>query len=150
MKYKFITLIMVFLGTVVFQNVLAQGYQVPSRELVETLLTQLEKCKANLANAEKGLIEMKKNPGEYSLETYLWVENNAKEARECITQRREELDRLRKDYPGWFNSPTAFTDIKLKYPEIHSPRELAELLDGIELKITKVLAEWKKLPRPEH
>ncbi|MEM7086171.1 MAG: hypothetical protein AAF489_08325 [Bacteroidota bacterium] len=133
-----------------FSEITAQTYVSPSRELVEQLLNRLETCKASLANANKGIAAMKKNPQDYSLETYLWVENLAKEADKCIADLRKQLDKLRKDYPGWFNSPSAFADINLRPPTLRSPLEMEDALAKIERKIHNALAQFKEFQKPEH
>ena len=128
---------------------MAQGYQVPSRELVESLLEQLDECKKDLAQAEKEIGIMENNPGQYSLDTYLFTKKYIKELNDCMKYCRGKLDTLRKDYPGWFNSPSAFGDIRLHWPKINSPKEIEEALARMDELVAKALARFEKIQKPE-
>lgn len=128
---------------------MAQGYQVPSRELVESLLEQLDECKKDLAQTEKEIGIMENNPGQYSLETYLFTKKYIKELKACMKFSRNQLDTLRKDYPGWFNSPSAFGDIRLNWPRINTPKEIEEALERMNELVAKALAKFEKLQEPE-
>jgi len=149
MKTKHILPLFIFFSTLLVTPSIAQGYQVPSRELVENLLKQLDECKKDLAQAEKEIGIMENNPGQYSLDTYLFNKKFIKELKDCINYSRGKLDTLRKDYPGWFNSPSAFSDIRLTWPKIHSPQEIAEVVARIERAVNDVRARFDKLQIPE-
>ena len=62
---------------------------------------------------------------------------------------RGKLDTLRKDYPGWFNSPSAFGDIRLHWPKVNTPKEIAEALDRIDALVAKAVAQFDLLDEPK-
>jgi len=128
---------------------MAQGYESPSRELVETLLEQLDECKRELTEAENGISLMEKSPGEYTLATYLATKDFIKKLKNCIKSSRSRLERIRKDYPGWFNSPSAFSDIRLSWPKINSPKEMEEALARMRVLMAQVIAQYEILEEPE-
>ena len=102
MKLKFIISPILLLSLILSAPMMAQGYPSPSRQLVQTLLEQLDECKKDLTQAEKEIGIMENNPGQYSLETYLFNKKFIKELKACIKSSRNQLETLRKDYPGWF------------------------------------------------
>jgi len=150
MKTNYLVPALALLFLLIAPNVISQTYVSPSRELVQQLLNEIDKCKKDLANAEKGMAVMKKNPSEYSLETYLWVENLAKEAKECIAYNRKELDKLRDDYPGWFNSPSALAELNIRHPLFRTMQEVMADLNDMQAKIDAILARFKEFQKPEH
>lgn len=85
----------------------AQGYTPPSQELVEQLLQQINDCKKEA----EALREFLKT--DLGIDAFLKYDEFKKnryrleEVEECIRKTREQLDKLRKDYPGWFNAPNA-------------------------------------------
>ena len=149
MKTKYILPLFLFFSTFLVMPSMAQGYQVPSRELVESLLKQLDECKKDLAQAEKEIGIMENNPGQYSLETYLFTKKYIKELKDCVKYSRGKLDNLRKDYPGWFNSPNAFEDIRLHWPRINTPKEIEEALARIDALVAKAVAQFQLLEEPK-
>ena len=149
MKTKYILPLFLFFSTFSVLPSMAQGYQVPSRELVESLLKQLDECKKDLAQAEKEIGIMENNPGQYSLDTYLFTKKYIKELKDCMKYSRGKLDTLRKDYPGWFNSPSAFGDIRLHWPKVNTPKEIAEALDRIDALVAKAVAQFDLLDEPK-
>lgn len=149
MKTKYILPLFLFFSTFSVLPSMAQGYQVPSRELVESLLKQLDECKKDLAQAEKEIGIMENNPGQYSLDTYLFTKKYIKELKDCMKYSRGKLDTLRKDYPGWFNSPSAFGDIRLHWPKVNTPKEIAEVLDRIDAQVAKAVAQFNLLDEPK-
>lgn len=149
MKTKYILPLFLFFSTLLVMPTWAQGYQVPSRELVESLLKQLDECKKDLAQAQKEIGIMENNPGQYTLDTYLLNKKFIKELKGCMKYCRGKLDTLRKDYPGWFNSPSAFADIRLQWPNMHTPKEIAAALDRMDALLAKAVAQFELLEEPE-
>jgi len=149
MKTKYILPLFLFFSTFLVMPSMAQGYQVPTRELVESLLKQLDECKKDLAQAEKEIGIMENNPGQYSLETYLFTKKYIKELKGCVKYSRGKLDTLRKDYPGWFNSPSAFSDIRMHWPRINTPKEIEEALARIDALVAKAVAQFELLEEPK-
>ena len=93
-----------FLFVFVFAGMLkAQTYQYPSPERVEALLEEIQECKALLQEAEESLKAMKANPESVTLKEYLDANKLLKTSEKCVANRRKELDKLREEYPGWFN-----------------------------------------------
>jgi len=103
----FFLLIFFFTGIVY-----AQTYQYPSPERVETLLEEIKGCKALLEEAESSLKVMNADPESVTLKEYLDTQKLLKVAESCITKRRKELDKLREEYPGWFNGTGTVSSLK--------------------------------------
>ncbi|WP_296385744.1 hypothetical protein [Winogradskyella sp.] len=133
--------------TISFQT-FAQGYTPPSRELIETLLEELEDCKANLTKAENKIKKMEANSASYTLAQYNHTKNAVEISELCIKARRDELDALRKDYPGWFNSPNAI--LSLNRSRSITPRELVLAIETIEEKIAAAIKRAEALLEPKN
>ena len=82
------------------------------------------------------------------MELYLSTKAIIKELKACIKSNRAQLDLLRKDYPEWFNSPSAFADIRMSWPEMHSPHDIAGALERLEATMERVLARYESLQVP--
>lgn len=149
MKLKYILPVLLLLCSVTTATISAQTYPIPSRELVQNLLEELDECKKNLERSENEIGIMENNPGQYSLELYLSTKAFIKELKACVKSNRAQLDLLRKDYPGWFNSPSAFADIRMSWPKIHSPQEIADALARVEARMERVFARFEILQVPE-
>ncbi len=131
-------------------ELIAQNYTPPSRELVENLLNELERCKDIQKEAQKDLENMEANANDYTLAEYKAVENLISRAQSCINSRRAQLDELRKEYPGWFNNPSASITIGVHGMRSINARQLQNRFAAIEAKIADVLARFEKLERPEN
>lgn len=149
MKLKFIISPIVLLTFMLSAPMMAQGYQSPSRQLVQTLLERLDECKKDLTQAEKEIGIMENNPGEYSLETYLFNKKFIKELKACIKWNRDQLETLRKDYPGWFNSSSAFADIRVSWPRIHSPVDMDTIIERMETALAQAVTRFEVLDEPK-
>lgn len=149
MKIKTMISVTLLLCITAMAPIVAQGYPVPSRELVASLLEQLDECKKELVQAEKEISIMEKAPGNYSLETYLLTKKYIKELKSCIKSSRSQLDTLREGYSGWFNSPNAFSDIRMTWPKIDSPQEIAEELERLERVMLEVVERFEKIQKPK-
>ena len=127
-------------------TVIAQGYQSPSRERVETLLEKLNVCMDVLKDLEQDIAYMESNPGKYTLEQYQDAKTYKKMAEGCIADTRNELDHLRKDYPGWFNSGSATVDLGKGHAI--SANDLNARWDAIAKKMDKLLNRLNKISKP--
>ncbi|MEM7187766.1 MAG: hypothetical protein AAF466_14035 [Bacteroidota bacterium] len=132
------------------ESIAQTNYTPPSPELVERLLNELESCKAIQKEAEADLKFMEANANDYTLADYIEVRNLINRAQSCINSRRAQLEELRKDYPGWFNSPNATMTINFHGRRTITPRQLENMLAQVENKIAAVLARFEKIPRPEN
>lgn len=90
---------------------------------------------------------MEENPSDYSLADYRDAEKLVERIKTCIATGRAELDSIRKEYPGWFNSPNAV----LPYNRLNTitPRSLEERLKELERKISQVLDRFEGLLKPK-
>lgn len=142
MRYLLITLVLLF-GI----ESVAQNYQPPSRERVETLLTKLETCKDALKDLESSIKYMEDNPGKFTLQQYNEAKLWRNMAKGCIDDTRRDLDDLRKDYPGWFSGPNSVMNLGRGH-EIR-PKDLDRMLNEVSVKINKVLNRFKAIKSPE-
>ena len=128
-------------------QLLCQTYQYPSQERVQELLDELEYCKQELTNVQADIKNMEDNPSDYSLADYKEAQKLVERIKTCMAARRAELDSIRKEYPGWFNSPNAV----LPYDRHQgiTPRSLEERLKDLERKISRVLDQFESLQRPK-
>ena len=126
----------------------AQSYTSPSQESVEVLLRNINKCKEVMDNTQQKIKTMQANPDDYSLADYQDAQGLMERARACLHQNRNKLDALRKEYPGWFNSPSA--TIPIKGGKTISSKGLKKNLDAIERKIKALLDGMEQLEKPEH
>ncbi|UJH66619.1 hypothetical protein [Allomuricauda sp. SCSIO 65647] len=124
-----------------------QTYQYPSQERVQELLDEIEDCKQKLKNTQAEIKNMEANPSDYTLADYKEAEMLVERIKTCLAARRAELDSIRKEYPGWFNSPNAV----LPYDRHNriTPRSLEERLKDLERKISQVLNRFEGLPKPK-
>ncbi len=136
------------LGAGLFPTLLSgQTYQYPSQERVGELLSQIEYCKQELESTQAEIKGMEDNPSDYSLAEYKQAQKLVERIKICVAARRAELDSIRKEYPGWFNSPNAV----LPYDRHQgiTPRSLEERLKDLERKISQVLDQFESLPTPK-
>ena len=129
-------------------NMTAQTYTPPNQNDVETLIDDIERCKSNIEKAEQQMEKLEADPGNYTYATYKNLQDAINENKKCVAAARKELEKLRKDYPGWFNSPSA-TVPNRQYNWV-TPRELQELLDEVERKMDELLSGFGDLIEPEH
>ncbi|MEW4925769.1 hypothetical protein [Algibacter sp. 2305UL17-15] len=139
---------LLLLSLVFTLQTIAQTYTPPSRERVETLLEQIEECKEHIAVTESAIKAMEKDPTSYTLADYVAAEKYLRLSKKCVEVRRKELDSLRKEYPGWFNSPSATVTIK-KGRHI-SPKELEDIMERVQKQINKVLKAFGSVDKPQH
>jgi len=93
-----------FLFILVFAGMLkAQTYPYPSQERVDTLLEEIQECKVLLQKMQESLDAMNATPESTTLKEYLDTKKLIEVGERCIADRRKELDKLREEYPGWFN-----------------------------------------------
>ncbi|MCP4978289.1 MAG: hypothetical protein GY931_19245 [Maribacter sp.] len=126
----------------------AQTYNFPSQERVETLLEAIDKCKDVIADTQQRIKTMEANPDDYSLANYQDAKDLIDRAQGCLNQNRGELDSLRKEFPGWFNSPS--TTMPLKKGKTISSGGLNKKLAALENKIKAILDSMRELEKPEH
>lgn len=150
MKTRYILLSLSIFCFLVSSELIAQNYTPPSRELVEQLLEELERCKEIQKEAQADLENMEANATEYTLADYMEVRNLINRAQTCINSRRTQLEELRKDYPGWFNSPNATLNINFHGMRSITPRQINQMLESVAAKIAATLARFEKLPKPEN
>ncbi len=128
----------------------AQNYNYPSRELVEAILNDIDYCKNELKEAEADVAEMEGSPESYSLADYKDAQRLIERIKLCINVKRARLDDLRKEYPGWFNSPSAFSDIRIRWGGGPDPKAVQRLLNNMEERINNVLDAFSELEKPAH
>ncbi|MGI9550622.1 MAG: hypothetical protein ACR2MT_05440 [Aurantibacter sp.] len=138
---------LIFIVLFTLQNQ-AQNNQYPSQERVETLLEQIDECKEVLADTEKQIKTMEGDATNYSLADYQEAKNLVDRIKTCLSRNRGELDAIRKDYPGWFNSPSL--SMPLKKGKTISPKELEKIFDEVEAKIKAAIERMNALAEPEH
>ena len=127
----------------------AQNYQIPSPERVDILIQRKKTCTNELNLAEDELKTMEEDPDSYSLSEYLEVKKLVDELKKCVASFNEELEKLRKDYPGWFNNPSAVANGKKKGDHI-TPRQVEIDYDALHRKILAVIARYGALDKPKH
>lgn len=147
MKRIVVVLTLVICAGLTPRILFGQTYQYPSQERVQELLNQIEYCKGELRNTQSQIKEMEDNPSDYSLADYKDAEKLVERIKTCIAAGRSELDSIRREYPGWFNSPNAV----LPYDKLHkiTPRSLEAQLKEMERKINQVLDSFESLPKPK-
>jgi len=150
MKYNYIVLPVLLVYFLFSSEIIAQGYESPSRERVETLLEQLEDCKDTQREFENNVINMELDPESVTLKEYNVAKGYAKNAQTCATILREKLDALRKDYPGWFNSPNATIGVQKPKRRTITPREMQEYIDQANESLDTVLARLQALNPSGH
>lgn len=150
MKTKYVFPVIALLCLLFTSELISQNYTPPSRELVEQLLEELERCKDIQKEAQKDLENMEANANDYTLADYMQVRNLINRAQTCINSRRATLEELRKDYPGWFNNPGVAITIDVHGMRSITARQLQSMLESVENKIAAVLARFEKLPKPEN
>lgn len=101
-KYTHI-LITALLGLSFLVPASAQGYTPPSQELVTQLLSQINACKKEATALKEFLATDQGIDAFINYEAYKKSRYRLEEVEKCIAKNREELDTLRKNYPGWFN-----------------------------------------------
>ncbi len=128
-------------------QLLGQTSQYPSQERVQGLLDALEYCKQELTKTQADIKNMEDNPSDYFLADYKEAQRLIERIKMCMASRRAELDSIRKEYPGWFNSPNAV----LPYDRHQgiTPRSLERQLKELERKISQVLNQFESLPKPK-
>lgn len=127
-------------------NTIAQSYTPPSREMVENYLDQIDSCKAFLKELEADIAEMENNPELVTLAQYKEAKALQSRAQTCLRATRAKLDELRKEYPGWFNSPGA--TVNLSKGQHITAKGLTAGLDAIEAKIDKLLNRLNAIEEP--
>ncbi|WP_353778331.1 hypothetical protein [Winogradskyella sp. 3972H.M.0a.05] len=142
-KYQLLLACLLF----AFQN-FAQTYTPPSQERVSQLIDQINECKSNINELEERINYMEENASAYTLAQYNEVKALLNDSKKCKNAIKKELESIRKDYPGWFNSPNATMSIRSH--GFTSPRELQELLSEIQQKIDDLLDGFDDLVKPEH
>ena len=147
MKRTVVMAMLVFCMGLTPTLLLGQAFQYPSQERVQELLNQIEYCKQELQNTQGQIKNMEVNPSEYSLADYKEAQNLVERIKTCIASGRAELDSIRKEYPGWFNSPNAVLPYD-RHQEI-TPRTFQDRLKDLEQKINKVLNDFRNLPKPK-
>jgi hypothetical protein len=145
MKSKYIMLPVLIVCFLFTSEVIAQGYESPSRERVETLLEQLEDCKDTQKELENNVINMELDPESVTLKEYNEAQRYANNAKACANILREKLDALRKDYPGWFNDPNATISVKKPVRKNITPREMQKYIDQVNESLETVLARLQAL-----
>ncbi|MEM8926826.1 MAG: hypothetical protein AAGC45_01385 [Bacteroidota bacterium] len=145
---KFPLVVCLIIGTGLLPaQLLGQTSQYPSQERVQGLLNELEYCKQELMKTQADIKNMEDNPSDYSLADYKEAQKLVEKIKTCMASRRAELDSIRKEYPGWFNSSNAV----LPYDRHQgiTPRSLEERLKKLERKISQVLDQFESLPKPK-
>ena len=129
-------------------EITAQGYQSPSRELVESYLDQINSCKDFLNELEADIADMEKNAQQVTLAQYNEAKALHSRAKTCLAATRAKLDELRKDYPGWFNNPGAV--LNLSKGNHVTPKGLNKGLEAVTAKIRKLLDRLEAIEKPSH
>ena len=150
MKIKYVLVPIAIFCFLFTSELFAQNYTPPSRQMVERLLNELERCKNIQKEAQKDLETMEANANNYTLADYMEVKNLISRAQSCINSRRAELDELRKEYPGWFNNPGVAITIDVHGMRSITARALQNKLASVEAKIDAILARFEKMPKPEN
>ncbi|NND63996.1 MAG: hypothetical protein HKN48_12470 [Flavobacteriaceae bacterium] len=148
MKKAYYKLILLIFVAAIGTTTVAQNYNFPSRELVESILNDIDYCKNELKEAESNVAEMQGNPESYSLADYMNTKILIKRIKTCINVKRGQLDELRKEYPGWFNSPSAFSDIRIRWGGGPDPKAVNRLLDDMARRISEVLNDFDTIEKP--
>ncbi len=120
--------------------------QIPSEERVEELLQQIDNCKSLVTQTENNIKKMEDNPGSYTLAEYNAAKEFLDRVKTCLNTSRGELDSIRKEYPGWFNSPSA--TMPLGRGKEVTPRSLEEELSAIGKKIKAALKALDAIDEP--
>lgn len=140
-----VLLVITFLNV---QEGLSQSAIFPSRETVESLLQKLDECKQSLKGGQDGIKTMQANPTGFSLKLYLATQEQVRVAKLCIQYLREDLDELRKQYPGWFNSPG--TVMPLGRGREISASELTRSINSATTELVELEADFDILDEPHH
>ncbi len=138
----------ILLFCLVFSVQIQAQNQTPSPERVEELLELLGYCKTNLTNTENRIKNMEESPEEYFLEQYNFAKELLEAHKGCRNRMRGVLASIRKDYPGWFNSPNA--TLSLGRDHDITPRELENKAATLEERHAALLKRFKKLEEPEN
>jgi len=150
MKSKYIMFPVLIVCLLFSAEVVAQDYESPSRELIESLLTKLEDCKDNQKSLENNVINMELDPESVTLKEYNEAKRYAKNAKDCANFLRKKLDALRKDYPGWFNSPNATISVQKPKRRTITSREMQEYIDQANESLATILARLEALNPSGH
>lgn len=146
MKYRHV-LLTFFVSLLFILDIQAQQYEPPSREQVQRLLDELDECKDILKDAQGYLERMEENPEQVTLKTYQDTQKLINNAEGCIADRRKKLDELRKEYPGWFNSPNA--TVSISRGDFINPKELERLHKAIEIALASISKQLAAIKPPE-
>ncbi len=143
----FIVAIVLVLSTSV---TLAQGYTAPSRDRVEALLESIDNCKKNLKKEEQELKMMEADPESVTLARYNLTKDAIKLYKFCLEKSRKELDSLRKDYPGWFNSPSATMEATVhRRVLILTPAIILAFIPDMESFFKMISGRFAAIPEPK-
>jgi len=118
----------------------------PSQQRVETLLNSIDNCKTTIESFNNAINNMEENVGEYSLETYLDAKRWKKFAEDCLTASRKEINKLREDFPEWFNNPGIIMPIGRDRHT--SPRELLNFIIESSALIDELTERFSNLEEP--
>ncbi|MDC8004924.1 hypothetical protein POV27_12755 [Aureisphaera galaxeae] len=140
--------VLLFMGYV---QVAAQGYTPPSRDRVEALLERADDCKKNIEKEEENLKMMEADPESVTLAQYNATKQAIAAYKKCLNVVRKELDSLRKDYPGWFNSPSATLEVTVhRQIIIITPLIILAMLTDMEGVMKAIQARFGAIPEPGH
>jgi len=125
----------------------AQIFSIPSRQMVERLLGEIEECKEQLVDLEAELVDIKNNPGNYTYQDYLLTREIIQTGKDCVAFNRKKLDNLRKNYPEWFTDPQATIDLGRGHSV--TPKQLKKKVKDNERFFADLLARFNAIPVPE-
>lgn len=140
-QYSLITLGLLFL--LYLTPGLAQTYTPPSKELVEELLEQINDCKKEAASLKAFLATDEGINAFLNYEAYKKSRHRLEKVEKCIAKTREELDKLRKDYPGWFNGSSTIDLSGRKKITAHELEQKVEELNVFQAFITPIHDKYK-------
>ena len=144
MRTKHLTLICIIFCLSLSSKTAAQVLPGPAQ--VNALIDAIKYCDKLIVEAEKALDNMEKNPSEGTYKEYKDWQKIREDATRCAAENRVKLEKLRKEYPGWFNQPS--TTVDLGRAGHMTARQLEDLLAEVEAKMDDILKRFLAIPEP--
>jgi len=122
----------------------AQPVVAPGPDRVQELYDAIASCKKSIKELEIKIKDMQEQ-GETSKPEYIAAEAMIDYGEACVRLCRQDLDKLKKDYPEWFNQSGATIDLGDKHGN-KAPWELEKEAQNLMIALVRIrrgLAEFK-------
>lgn len=148
MKIKNIILI-ILLSCFIFNAQAKEfDYQLPNPQMVERIVSQINRCKDALNGLESSLKDMEASPNNFSSAEYKSVKNMIRLAKSCLTESRKKLNTFSKTHTKWFNSPNSFADIGIRDPYFQNMLDVMRYTNQYRSILRMLGIRFNKLAKP--